>query len=417
MRTDTTTLTGSVSAFGAVATSPEVLAAEARRSAAAEEIEKARAAKRPGAGIQVSVGAETERNSAYSGQQSGGSYSYALSLDIPLYQGGRADAAIDAARADYRASDAAMADRSISTAYELAISLLRVRRERDLIAALDRQQGALRRLRGDLNAELAAGAASRVDLDDTDRQLSRIAVVRETAKLAIAEASRTIHRLGVSGTAELPDVARLGLGEDQRALIDLALQNNPRIREGSARVEAAGARITQAKGEMLPTVSAGLQMRGDYTDLPGVDRGHGGRAEVRFSMPFDLSGARSATVRQRFDEKLAAQLDSDATHAGVVAAVRSAFERRLQARRMHTQAQSETRSATAMLRGVRAERKVGERSTFDEIRAIENMTSAETNLNSARFELRAAEYTLAAETGLIAGLFDDSAQSVALATK
>jgi outer membrane protein len=118
-------------------------------------------------------------------------------------------------------------------------------------------------------------------------------------------------------------------------------------------------------------------------------------------MPFDLSGVHSATIRRRSDEKLAAQFDREAALDGVSAAVNSAFERRARARRMHTLAQAERRSAVAMLEGVRAERKVGERSTFDEIRAIENLTSAETSMNLAKYELQAAEYTLAAETGLI----------------
>src|SRR5690606_33393099 len=100
---------------------------------------------------------------------------------------------------------------------------------------------------------------------------------------------------------------------------------------------------------------------------------HSGRAEVRFSMPFDLSGGRSANVRQRVDEKRAAQFESEAASRGVASAVRSAFERRSQARRMQVLAQSEMKSAKAMLSGVRAERQVGERSTFDEIRAIENI--------------------------------------------
>jgi outer membrane protein TolC len=84
---------------------------------------------------------------------------------------------------------------------------------------------------------------------------------------------------------------------------------------------------------------------------------------------------------------------------------------------MLTVSQTELRSAKSMLSGVRAERKVGERSTFDEIRAIENVTSAETNLNAAKYELQAAEYTLAAETGVIDRLFTNPAGPAAVAAR
>ena len=224
---------------------------------------------------------------------------------------------------------------------------------------------------------------------------------RESAQLAIADAERTTKRLGAPANAKPPRIAQLKLGESKQALIDLALQNNPRIRERGARVDAAKARIDQAKGELLPTVSVGMRAVGEKTELAVADKIHGGRAELRLSMPFDLSGVHSATIRRRSDEKLAAQFDREAALDGVSAAVNSAFERRARARRMHTLAQAERRSAVAMLEGVRAERKVGERSTFDEIRAIENLTSAETSMNLAKYELQAAEYTLAAETGLI----------------
>ncbi|MGO4831313.1 TolC family protein [Rhizobiaceae sp. 2RAB30] len=92
-------------------------------------------------------------------------------------------------------------------------------------------------------------------------------------------------------------------------------------------------------------------------------------------------------------------LERDAAVEGVVSAVRSAIDRRNKARRMFTLAEVEKRSSATMLEGLRAERKVGERSTFDEIRAIENLANAELNLTQARYQLRAADYTLAAETG------------------
>lgn len=400
------------SALDVVAKSPEVLAAEARQSAAAEDVDIARAAKLPTAALQASYGGGTEYSSSYSGysaQRSGNAYSYALAVEIPLYQGGRTDAAIAAARADYQASGEAATDRRVATSYELAIALLRIQQQRELISTLDRQRSALGKLRDNVQVELTANSASRVDLDDIGRQVARIAVSRESAQLAIADAERTTMRLGAATNAKPPHVSQLKLAESKQTLMDLALQNNPRIRERGARVDAAKARIDQAKGELLPTVSVGMRAGGEKTELAVADKIHGGRAELRLSMPFDLSGVLSATIRRRSDEKLAAQFDRDAALDGVSAAVNSAFERRARARRMLTLAQAERRSAVAMLEGVRAERKVGERSTFDEIRAIENLSSAEISINSAKYELQAAEYTLAAETGLIQRLMAPSA--------
>lgn len=392
-------------AFNVVATAPEVQAAQARVNAAGEGLTRAEAAGLPVAAATAMLGAQSERDAGYNGLYTGGVYSYALGVDVPLYRGGRIEAGIDAARADLRASAEAMSDRQIATAYEIAVSLLRITQQRAFIDAMQRQLNLLAKLRSDLAMERDAGAASRVDLDDVDRQVARIRVLMEQARLTISQASQAVRRLGVAETARLPETASLGLIEDDRALIDIAFRNNPRIRERAARVDAASARIVEAEGELKPSVTAGLRIAGDGGDLPSVDIINLGRAELRLSVPFDLSGAGAAGVRQRSEEKTAAQLEKYAANDGVAAAVRTANERRRQARRMLVLAQEERRAADAMLQGVRSERKVGERTTFDEIRSIENLTSAEMNLNTARYELSLAEYTLAAETGLITRLF------------
>ncbi|MHA6732048.1 TolC family protein [Devosia sp. A369] len=403
----------SISTYGPVSAAPEVLAADARSSAAASEIERALASGRPDAYFRAGINASTP-HIAYEGQPGGAGYSYALGLDVPLYQGG-SQAAIVAARADYRASQEVVADRRVATAYEIAISLLRIRQQQQVIGALEHQQGALRTLRQGVDAELAAGAASRVDLDDIDRQLARIKVLRETAKLTVTEASNAVYRLGLSNSSKLPDVAGLGLGENLQALTDLALKNNPRIRQSVAQLDAATSRVSQAQGEMQPSVAAQFEVYGEQIGYSGGgDPAHGARATLQFSMPFDLSGASQAAVKLRADERLAAQFDSEAARNGVAAAVRTAFERRQQARQLRSLAQQEVSSAKAMLQGIEAERQVGERTALDEIRAIENLTAAQINLITAQFELGAAEYTLAAETGLITKLFETSTRAAAL---
>lgn len=407
------TQTADITSFAAVEQAPEVMAADVRSRAAAEEINKARALRRPDGSFIAAAGVDSEYDGGSSRLRTGGNYAYAAGIDLPLYQGGRPQAALQAAEAGLRASRHVADDRRVATTYELAISLLRIRQQSDLIAAFHRQRKTLVLLRNELAAELSAGFASRVDIDDTDRQIARIDVLLDVAKIAVAEASRTTNRLNVSPSAQPPNISSLDLDRSQQALIAIALANNPRIAESAARIDQSAARVVEAKGEMLPSVSARMEVFGEDSELPGVESATGGRAEVRLAVPFNLNGAGSATVRQRTEETRAARLDNDAARGGVVAAVRSAFERRERARQMLSSAKAEMRSAKSMLVGVRAERQVGERSTFDEIRAIENLTAAEANLNIALFELKASEYTLAAETGLLASLVGETVTAMA----
>lgn len=403
---------GHIAAYGPVSAAPEVQAAEMLSSAAAAGIERTLAGTRPDLAFRAGLSATTNYLS-YGGQPAGAAYSYALGLNVPLYQGG-AEAALAVARAEHRVSQEMAADRRVAVAYEIAISLLTIRQQRDVIAVLDRQQTSLRGLRDGIDAELAAGAASRVDLDDADRQLARIAVLRETAKLALTQASTSLRRLGIADTSALPDVGGLGLGESRQALVQIALSNNPRIRQSAAQVDAATLRVSEAQGAMQPALAAQFEVYGEDIAFSRGPSAPGARATLQFSLPFDLSGAGQANIRQRNDQMQAAQFDSEAVRNGVSAAVGTAFDRRQQARQLRALAQREVDSATALLEGIQAERQIGGRTVLDEIRAIENLSAARINLVAAQFELRAAEYTLAAETGLIIKLFETAVQAAAL---
>lgn len=396
--------TSSSHALSSIGTHPEILATDARMDAAEQGIVQARAQALPNIEFAAGVDGTVGSGDDFEGRTTGNAYSYALTVGVPIYRGGRTRAAVAAAKADYRASIEATRDRRISTAYELASSITEIRRQKSALEILNRQSALLTKLKQGIETEMAAGAASRVDVDDVGRQMSRLSVERERAKILIAQARQTVIRLGVSPDARLPEGGQLRLPDGEPELIELALKNNPRIEQRHAMADAAQARVEEAKGERLPTLSARLGVVGGADTLPGVNSYVTGVGGLRLSMPLYTGGGTSAKIRQRQEEKRAATYETDAARLGVVAAVRSANERRTTAARMLTLAQAEKRNAAAALEGVRAERKVGERSTFDEIRVIADLANSELNLNSARYDLLQAEYALAAETGLLANM-------------
>jgi outer membrane protein len=380
-------------------------------NAAAAGIDRAEALTRPGLELRGSTAFDSDFG--YSGGSADASYSYALGLNVPLYRGG-SGAAVVTAKAEHRVSLEAAADRRVAVAYEIAISLTEVRRLRETLAVLDKQQRALSGLRGEISQELAAGAASRVDLDDTDRQLARLAVLRETTTLSLTRATTALRRLGIAEQSPPPDLSKVALGENKRALVELALDNNPRIRQSLALVDVATSRVDEAKGALHPSIDAQFELYGDDVQPGGGIEAPGARATLEFSLPLDLNGAGKATVEQRSAERLASEYSYQAALDGVTAAVSAAYDSRRQARQLRALAQKEVDTATALLAGMQAERKVGERSARDELGAIENLSAAQLNLATARYELRVAEYALAAETGLIVKLFETTILSAAL---
>lgn len=388
--------------FASTLATPEVLAALARRDAAGEEVAKARAMMLPTASLNAQAGLLRERNSSFPGDASGSEYSYGLSVEVPLYQGGRAQAALKAAKASHRAAGEAARDSLLSTTYGVLLANAAVQRQKTTIAVRQRQEQQLRRLRDSVSTEVAAGAASQADLNDINRQLARLAVVREQAKLGLVSAQQMLlqYNVSVPAGAKTPSFAAL-LSKSEFELIETALRNNPRIAQRSALVETATARVEEAKGAYKPTVSLSLGLNGEESDTYTNERDHSANAFVRFSIPIFTGGMRSADLRQKHSEEKAASFERDAAINGVTAAVRAANARRARAEDAIRLARTEKRNAQAALDGVKQERKLGDRTVYDEIRLNEDVANADIHIAEAQYEVLAAEYTLAAEIGML----------------
>jgi outer membrane protein len=387
--------------FGPTLNTPEVFAALARRDAASEEVAKANAMIMPRVNLEAQAGGLSERDSGYSYGSSGNAYSYGLSVEVPIYQGGRAEAAMKVARADHAAASEQAKDVVLSTTYSILLSQALVERQKAAIAAYDRQEKQLKRLRNSIDTEVAAGAASRVDLNDINRQLARLSVNRQQARIQLAGAKQTLMRYSAPQNLIQESALAARMPKSEAELIATALSNNPRIGERLARMDGAAARVDGAKAAYNPNLSLLLGVRGEESSTYGGSRDHNGSVVVRFSVPLYTGGLRSADIRQKQEEERAAIFERDAAVNGVTAAVRAAIDRRARAAEMLRLANTEKRNAVAALEGVKKERALGERTVFDEIRLNEDITNADINLASARYESRAADYTLAAEIGLL----------------
>mgnify|MGYP001564687788 CR=1 FL=1 len=387
--------------FGPTLNTPEVFAALARRDAASEEIAKAHSMIMPKVNLEAQAGGLSERDAGYRYGSSGNAYSYGLSVEVPIYQGGRAAAAMKVARADHAVANEQAKDVMLSTAYNILLSQALVGRQKAAIAAYDRQEKQLRRLRASIDTEVSAGAASRVDLNDINRQLARLSVNRQQARIQLTGAQQTLVRYGAPQEVNQGLALAARMPKSEAELIATALSNNPRIGERLARMDGAAARVEGAKAAYNPNLSLQLGVMGEESSTYGGSRDHSGSAVVRFSVPLFTGGLRSADIRQKQEEERAALFERDAAVNGVAAAVRAAIDRQARAAEMLRLANMEKRNAVAALEGVKKERALGERSVFDEIRLNEDITNADINLANARYESLTAEYTLAAEIGLL----------------
>lgn len=379
-----------------------VKAAQARIAVADAGIDKARAMYMPTASFDASGTLRASDRDPAVTNDPNNPYSYALTVRVPIYQGGRAVSAVNVAEASKRVAIENARDVSLSTAYELALALIDTDRYRTELTILSRHEKRLRALQNDVKGEREAGGATGVDVSDVERQLASLAVNRQQTALQLAESEQTLLRLNASHGLKIAELSNLSarLPSGEGALLQLALDHNPRLSQRAAQIGVAEARVQQANSAYNPNLALDLSAGGDG-HLSSYDRQFEASAILKLSVPLFTGGARSAEIQGSRDELLAINFDRDAALSGVRAALLTAQARLHQARQMLTAARREQGAANHLLDGVRSERKLGERSVFDEIRTIGDVVSAELNVNAARANVLAAEVTLAAETGML----------------
>ena len=396
-------LTPYASVAGAIDNAPEVMAAKARISVADAEIVKAEAQFKPTVSFDSTASVRAYDHDPSASRNSNAPYSYALSVKVPIYQGGRAKSALSFAEASKRISIERAKDTIVMTAYELALAMVEVQQRRGSLEALKRHEHKLQALQNDVRLERDAGLATAVDTGDVNRQLASLAVDRQQQALALAEAEQTLFRLNLGRSVSLSSISRkvATLPKGEKQLLQLALKNNPKISERLARMDAAQARIDQVRSSYNPSVSLDVSASGRGDEV-GFEHSYEARAMLKLSVPLYSGGAKEADIAARSGDLMAAGYDRDGAVMGVRAALRSARNRLVQASRMLAAAEKEYTAASRLQKGIREERKLGERTAFDEIRVIDNMAGAELNKISARASVQKAEVTLAAEAGLLA---------------
>ena len=244
---------------------PAIMAEAALERAAAEDVEVARLQRYPSLSVQT--------------EASGSRHANVLSVEQPLWTGGRLQARIDAASA----TSTAQSVRTQEVRYELAIrvidawqALLQSReREREItktLEQLDQYLGLIRRrvtaqVSPPIDAELVSARTlqARVDLQSV-RASQRVARLRLTQLLGVdmdVSAMTDAEPLDAQ-IARVPTLVALGAQSGQ--VLAAAVERHPTVRKSGYQAQALKAQLEAQRAAQLPEVYARLQ-RQNGTDL------------------------------------------------------------------------------------------------------------------------------------------------------
>lgn len=289
---------------------PELQAAEATRQAGEEALPQARAGLLPSLTLSAEHGRFERRTQEIKGiiPASGSHFSRRI-LQVSLIQ-----PVIDlqawyryrAGESRYRQAEAVHRDAIQALGERLIHAYFRVLRAQSSLATRQAEQDALQRQQNQVQKQLRAGIASRIDVLDVSAEASRVAVERVRAKGELDQSLRALETItgerlsNVSPLRRIPVRRELGSIESLKARAEAG---NPRLLLAEFKTKTAQQNAKAAKAAHLPTLSLDLNAQ---RNISGADVAPLGTSDlttdtasiaIRLEVPV-FSGGRTTSLQR-----------------------------------------------------------------------------------------------------------------------
>lgn len=394
--------------IAAYQTNPTLNAARAQQRATDEGVPIALADGRPNLQAQAQY-SENFLNPANAFTAPDRTLSSNLNLSVPIYSGGSARNAINAAKTRVDAGQADLRGTEASVFSNVVAAYMDVIRD-EAIVGLQRQNVSVL----DVNLQASSDRFEIGDLTRTDvaQSEARLAIARSDLQTAEANLIRSketyIQLVGMAPGQLEPPPPLPNLPDAPEAAVFTALDDNPDLLAARERVEAANYDVRAARGTRMPQVS--LFTQGNYQNFLGtlgsaliaanfVQQQSSAAAGVQLTVPVYQGGRPGAQVRRAQAVSGQAMEQEIAVERSIIAQVRAAYASFSASLQVIESSQTAVDSNALALEGVRAENSVGNRTVLDILDAERELLNAQVQLVTARRNAYVAGFTLLAAMG------------------
>lgn len=389
-------------------TNPTLNAARAQQRALDEGVPIALADGRPNSQVQAQY-SENFLNPANAFTAPERTVSGTINLNVPIYSGGSARNAINAAKVRVDAGQADLRGTEATVFSNVVAAYMDVIRD-EAIVGLQRQNVEVL----DVNLQASSDRFEIGDLTRTDvaQSEARLAIARsdlQTAEANLIRSKETYIQLVGMAPGELePPPPLPNLPDAPETAVFTALDNNPDLEAARERVEAANFDVRAARGTRMPQVSVFTQ--GNYQNFLGtlgsslfagnfVQQQSSAAAGVQLTVPVYQGGRPGAQIRRAQAVSGQAMEQEIAVERSIIAQVRAAYASFNASIQVIESSRKAVESNTLALEGVRAENSVGNRTVLDILDAERELLNAQVQLVTARRNAYVAGFTLLAAMG------------------
>lgn len=393
------TSTSSISA--SAATNPSVLAAAERRNQAQSAETIARADLMPEVSLNASATAYTHDNSTTTPRQL--TSSIGVSVDLPISKAIAAVAGVQVAASNTKAAGEALRASKNDLLVRIARAIAGLERANNVQAARGEHLNQLNAFYKEQRARLRAGDVSKTDLEQIKGRIAFSSSEYSRAKADAMEANARLRSFTGGSPTEnliLIDPQRHVPGTEIAA-VKIARAENPAIREGNWRRESASQDVNVAAVGVGPEASFSVNLTGTndlYMDDSSITSDN---ANVRFSLsvPIFDGGKRLANVDTKLSKFRETHYDALASTREVEANTRAFWYQAKSAMKSLKFAKQRRVAAERALRGVKEARRVGARTTQDELQAHQELTEARIFEGQAEYDTLVFGHELLAQMG------------------
>lgn len=255
------------------------------------------------------------------------------------------------------------------------------------------------------NARLTVGEGTRTDVSQAEAELAGAKALLATAVSQLRQ-SEAVYVQVVGGAPRdikpaLP--AKTGMPRTLDQAVAAGFRDNPQIIAAEHAADAAGYRVRQAEGTMLPGVTIQGSVSRNTGDSPnngGIDSSTGS-ITARLQVPLYQGGAEYGQVRQAKERAGQQRIVVDSVRLDVQKTVVTAYAQLDAARASIVANKEQIRAANQALNGVIEERKVGQRTTLDVLDAQQSVLVARESLAASQRNAVVASYSLLASMGAL----------------
>lgn len=349
-------------------------------------------------------------------------------LEQPLYSGGQASGAIDAAALRIRGGREALRVAEGDLLLQVIAAYADVRRDRQSLDVRRANLASLERQLDITKARQEAGEVTRTDVAQAQAQREAASAQIIAAQVQVEVSRATYAALVGENPGDLdPETPLPLLPATLEAAFDRAEQDNPDLERARLAERESHLQAQLAKRAARPTVTArtAYGTSGEFAPFYSQDQDSAWTATIAFSKPLFAGGAYQASYREALNRNGADLLRVETARRQVIQNVLSAWNQAAASRANIKIQTAQVQAAEIAVDGMSEEFRVGQRSTLDVLVAEQTLREAQLSLLSSRRDTYVAEAALLRQLGLLemavlttgGGLYDPSAHLRAVRSK